>query len=66
MHRIAEGLGLGRTLKPIQFQPPAVGRAATTTPDQAGQGPIESGLEYLQRWSITRSLGSQCQCLIIL
>jgi len=44
-------------LKTLWFQPPAVGRAAPP-PAQAAQGPIEPGLEHLQVWGTTASLGS--------
>jgi len=47
-HRIPEWLGLEEFLTTIHFQPPAVGRVATS-PDEAAWGSIQPVLEYLQR-----------------
>ena len=53
---ITEWLWLEGTSKLIQFQSPAVSRALP--PAQAAQGPIQPGLEHLQGWGTTDSLGS--------
>lgn len=59
-HRFTEWFRLERTLKPIWFQPPAMGTAATL---QAQAGPSDLALNSSRDGAPTASLGSLCQCL---
>ena len=55
-HRIAEWFGLEGASKPTQPNP-CRGQGCPP-PAQAAQGPIQPGLERLQGWGTTASLGS--------
>ena len=46
----------------IQFQPPA-NVQGHQPPDQAAQSRIQPGLECLQGWGTTTSLGNLFQCI---
>jgi len=59
--RITEWLGLEGTPRIFKFQPPCRMQGHQPPhliPDQAAQSPIQPGLEHLQGWSTTASLGS--------
>ena len=60
-----EWLKTEETLNIIQPQHSCCGQGCHP-PDQAAQGPIQLGLEYLQGWGSTASLGSMYQCLTTL
>ena len=53
---IKEGFGLEGSLEPTHLNP-SCGQGCPP-PAQAAQGPIHPGLEHLQRWGTTASLGS--------
>ena len=57
VHTITEWLRLEGTLKVIELQPPCHGQSCLSL-DQAAQGPVQPGLEHLQGWGTTASLGS--------
>ena len=56
VHRIIEWLRLEGTLKPPQSHP--VPWAGLPPSSSAAQGPIQPGIEHLQGWGTTASLGS--------
>ena len=60
-----EWLRLEGTLKPIQFQPPAVGRAATLQPRLPG-APSSLAWNTSRDGPATAFLSSLCQCLTAL
>jgi len=56
---------VAKDIKVHQSQSSAKGQGCPP-PAQSAQGPIQSGLEHLQGWGATASLGSLCQGLTIL